>query len=56
MDLTEDIDLLYIAVEGLKTYMPEQWEALTNEQEEIYYKNTITDQVVFENPLDEIYR
>ena len=56
MDLTKDRDLLYIAEEGLKAPVPEPWKAYENEQEEIYYKNTITDQVVFENPLDEIYR
>ena len=42
MDLTEDRDLLYIAEEGLKAPVPEPWKAFSNEQEEIYYTNTIT--------------
>ena len=56
MDLTEDRDLLYIAEEGLKAPVPEPWKAFSNEQEEIYYTNTITGQVIFDHPLDEVYR
>ena len=56
MDLTEDKDLLYIAEEGLKAPVPEPWKAFSNEQEEIYYTNTITGQVIFDHPLDEVYR
>ena len=56
MDLEEDADLLYIAEEGLKAPVPEPWKAFSNEQEEIYYTNTITNQVIFDHPLDEVYR
>ena len=56
MDLEEDADLLYIAQEGLKAPVPEPWKAFSNEQEEIYYTNTITNQVIFDHPLDEVYR
>ena len=56
MHLEEDRDLLYIAEEGLKAPVPEPWKAFSNEQEEIYYTNTITGQVIFDHPLDEVYR
>ena len=56
MDLEEDADLLYIAQEGLKAPVPEPWKAYSNEQEEIYYTNTITNQVIFDHPLDEVYK
>ena len=56
MDLEEDADLLYIAEEGLKAPVPEPWKAFSNEAEEIYYTNTITNQVIFDHPLDEVYR
>ena len=42
MDLNEDADLLYIAEEGLKAPVPEPWKAYSNENEEIYYCNTVT--------------
>ena len=42
MDLKEDADLLYIAEEGLKAPVPEPWKAFSNENDEIYYTNTIT--------------
>ena len=56
MDLKEDEDLLYIAEEGLKAPVPEPWKAFSNENDEIYYTNTITGQVIFDHPLDEEYR
>lgn len=56
MDLKEDADLLYIAEEGLKAPVPEPWKAFSNENDEIYYTNTITGQVIFDHPLDEEYR
>ena len=56
MDLKEDYDLLYIAEEGLKAPVPEPWMAFSNEAEEIYYTNRITGQVIFDHPLDEVYR
>lgn len=56
MDLDEDHDLLYIAEEGLKAPVPEPWKAFSNEHEEIYYTNTITGLVIFDHPLDEVYR
>jgi len=42
MDLKDDADLLYIAEEGLKAPVPEPWKAFSNENDEIYYTNTIT--------------
>ena len=56
MDLKEDADLLYIAEEGLKAPVPEPWKAYSNENEEIYYCNTVTGQLIYDHPLDEVYR
>ena len=56
MDLEEDAELLYIAEEGLKAPVPEPWKAFSNEQEEIYYTNSITGQVIYDHPLGEVYR
>ena len=56
MDLKEDADLLFIAEEGLKAPVPEPWKAFSNEKDEIYYTNTVTGQVIFDHPLDEVYR
>ena len=36
--------------------MPEPWKAYSNEQEEIYYRNTITGQTIYDHPLDEVFR
>ena len=56
MNLQEDADLLYIAEEGLKAPVPEPWKAYSNENEEIYYCNTVTGQLIYDHPLDEVYR
>ncbi len=56
MDLKEDADLLYIAEEGLRAPVPEPWKAFSNDQDEIYYTNTITGQIIFDHPLDDVYR
>jgi len=40
MNLPEDNDLLYIAIEGLKAPVPAPWQAYSNDNEEIYYCNT----------------
>ena len=56
MQLPEDADLLYIAEEGLKAPVPAPWQAFSNENEQIYYRNSLTQQVIWDHPLDEHYR
>ena len=56
MNLTNDRDLLYIAEEGLKTPLPEPWKAYSNEQDKIWYTNTITGEMIYDNPLNKAYR
>ena len=36
--------------------MPEPWKAFSNENEEIYYTNTVTGEVIYDHPLDDVYR
>lgn len=56
MDLSKDADLLYIAEEGLKAPVPEPWKAYSNEADQIYYKNSTTNEVIYDHPLDEKYK
>ena len=56
MDLKKDYDLLYIAAEGLRALVPEPWKAYSNDDEEIYYQNSITRKIIYDHPLDEEYK
>ena len=56
MNLEEDPDLLFIAIEGLKAPLPEPWKACRTKSGEIYYFNFESGDSTWEHPLDEIYR
>ena len=56
MDLEKDADLLYIAEEGLKAPVPEPWKAYSNENDEIYYENSDTKEIIYDHPLDQKYK
>jgi len=57
MDLTSDIDLFWIAREGLKTPLPENWKPCkTTAPEEIYYFNFASGESTWDHPCDEYYR
>jgi len=56
MDLKEDIDLLYIADEALQAEDPEGWDQAESPNGDVYYIHTITQQVLWQHPLDYNYQ
>ena len=57
MDLDADKDLWWIAREGLKAPLPENWKPCkTTDTEEIYYFNFATGASTWDHPCDEYYR
>jgi len=48
--------LLYIAEEGLKAPVPEPWKIEQDPNEEIFYRNEQTGEMMDDHPMDEIYR
>ena len=57
MDLEADKALLWIAREGLKAPLPENWKPCkTTDTEEIYYFNFATGASTWDHPCDEYYR
>ena len=56
MDLKEDKDLVYIAKEGLKAPLPENFKPYKRRNGEIVYVNLETNEFQEEHPCDEYYR
>merc|ERR1712227_863592 len=56
MDETEDKHLFWIAREGLKAPLPENWKPCKTQDQEIYYFNFATGESVWDHPCDEYYR
>merc|ERR1712127_42315 len=57
MDLEADKALLWIAREGLKAPLPENWKPCkTTDTDEIYYFNFSTGDSTWDHPCDEYYR
>lgn len=56
MELPEDMPLLWIAREGLKAPLPDNWKACKSEKGELYYFNFKTGQSIWDHPSDEHYR
>ncbi|KAE8886998.1 hypothetical protein PF005_g11562 [Phytophthora fragariae] len=57
MDLEAERDLFWIAREGLKAPLPENWKPCkTTDTEEIYYFNFASGQSTWDHPCDEFYR
>ena len=57
MDMVEDKDLMWIAREGLKAPLPENWNPCkTTDTDEIYYFNFSTGDSTWDHPNDEYYR
>ena len=55
MDTDNDSDLLYIAREGLKAPLPENWKPCkTADTEEIYYFNFVTGESTWDHPCDQV--
>ena len=53
---SEDQDLLYLAKEGLKAPLPEDWKPCQNREGKIYYFNFKTKQSQWEHPCDQYYK
>lgn len=56
MDLHQDQELLYIAQEGLKAPLPDEWKPCQNRRGETFYLNLRTNQRTEEHPCDTYYR
>ncbi|EKX46884.1 hypothetical protein GUITHDRAFT_70094 [Guillardia theta CCMP2712] len=56
MDPDEDKALFWIAREGLKAPLPENWKPCKTGDDEIYYFNFATGESVWDHPCDEYYR
>ena len=56
MDLEREKDLLWIASEGLKAPLPEDWKPCRSPEGDIYYFNFSTGESVWDHPCDEYYR
>ena len=55
-DSGKDTDLYWIAREGLKAPLPENWKPCQTGDHEIYYFNFATGESVWDHPCDEYYR
>lgn len=56
MELPMDEHLLWIAREGLKAPLPENWKACKSEKGELYYFNFKSGQSIWDHPLDDHYK
>lgn len=56
MEFPQDEPFLWIAREGLKAPLPENWKACKSEKGELYYFNFKTGQSIWDHPSDEYYR
>lgn len=56
MELPRDENLLWIAREGLKAPLPDNWKACKSEKGELYYFNFKTGQSIWDHPLDDHYK
>lgn len=56
MDLAEDRDLLWVAVEAMTAPLPENWSEHNTRNGQPYYYNKRTDHTQWEHPMDEYHR
>jgi len=56
MDMEKERELLWIAREGLKAKLPEDWKPCKSPHDEIYYFNFVTGESVWEHPCDQHYK
>jgi hypothetical protein len=56
MDIQSERDLFWLAREGLKAPLPENWKPCKTGGGEIYYFNFATGESVWDHPCDEFYR
>jgi|EP01047_Picozoa_sp_COSAG01_P008443 hypothetical protein len=56
MEPEVDVDLMWIAREGLKSQLPSEWKACRSPAGELYYFNFATGESSWDHPNDERYR
>jgi len=56
MELPEDADLLWIALDGLRSELPPEWKPCASPEGEIYYFNFETGESLWDRPDIEIHR
>ncbi|CCW71345.1 unnamed protein product [Phytomonas sp. Hart1] len=56
MDLLEDKQFLWIAREGLKAPLPENWKACESDKGELYYFNLKTGESIWDHPMDDYFK
>eukprot|EP00897_Mesotaenium_endlicherianum_P006287 jgi/Mesen1/5687/ME000288S04902 len=56
MELPAETELLWIAREGLKAPLPDNWKPCRTDEDEIYYFNFSTGQSVWDHPCDDYYK
>ena len=56
MNLNVDRDLLWIARDGLKAPLPENWKACKTGNQEIYYFNFKTGESIWDHPCDQQFK
>ena len=56
MDLNADVELLWIADEALQAEDPEGWDQAESPNGDMYYIHSVTQQVLWQHPLDYSYQ
>lgn len=56
IDVKEEKELLWIALEGLRTPLPPEWRACKTEEDEVYYFNFYTGESLWDHPSDEAFK
>ncbi|THD18879.1 hypothetical protein D915_010480 [Fasciola hepatica] len=54
--LPEEAFLLPIAREGISAALPKGWQILQDENNEIFYYNSVSGKSIWEHPLDSVYK
>lgn len=52
LDPIEDKDLIYIAKEGLKAPLPQNWKLCKSPEGQVYYFNFETGESIWDHPCD----
>ena len=56
MELQNDLELLWIADEALQADDPEGWDQAEAPNGDTYYRHSVTQQVIWQDPLEYVYR
>ena len=56
IDPIKDKNYLYIAIEGLKAPLPENWKPCKTKEGELYYFNFATGESIWDHPCDKFYK